>query len=262
MKKLQDKVAIVFGAGSAAPGWSNGKATAVALAREGARVIAVDLQPHAAQETAEIIRGEGGICEATVADVTCSADVKRVVDDCIARYDRIDILQNNVGVTHLGGPVEMSEETWMMSMKLNVGSAFLACKHVLPVMERQGSGVITNISSIAALRWVGVDWIGYASFKAALNHFTVCVAMQYARKGIRANVVVPGRMDTPMLRLALGSQYARIEDLLEDKAAICPTGKLGDPWDVAYTSVFLASNEAKYITGAMIPVDGGVHCQA
>ena len=166
-QRLKDKVALVLGAGSIGPGWGNGKATAVAYSREGARVLAVDLSLPAAQETAAIIRAEGGVCEAIQADVTVDADVARVVAHCMAWQGRIDILHNNVGMAYLGGPVEMSEETWDHSLKLNVGSLFLSCRHVLPLMEAQGSGAIVNVSSIASIRWLGTAYIGYAASKAA-----------------------------------------------------------------------------------------------
>jgi len=259
---LRGKIALVLGAGSSRPGLSIGKATSIALARAGAVVVAVDVDPDAAGAVEREIRGEGGTCDAVVADVTDSASVKRAVDAAMERHGRIDILHNNVGVAHVGGPVEMSEDIWLASMKLNVGSAFLACKHVLPIMEAQGSGAITNISSISGMRWVGVPMIAYSAFKAALNNFTQNVALQYARKGIRANVVIVGRMDTPILRASLGSLYESDEALIADKSSICPTGKLGEPWDVAAASIYLASDAAKYVTGVLLPVDGGVLCQS
>jgi NAD(P)-dependent dehydrogenase (short-subunit alcohol dehydrogenase family) len=257
-QRLKDKVALIFGAGASSPGWGNGNATAVIFARQGAKVIAVDRSVEAARATADIIVGEGGSCRAVAADVTITADVKRAVEICMAEHDRIDILQNNVGVTHLGGPVELSDEAWNHSMQVNVGYMFQACKHVLPIMEAQGAGAIVNVSSIASVRWTGRPWIGYATFKAAVNQFTQAVAMQYARSGIRANVVMPGRMYTPMVRDQLSSLYADQDDLRASIEATCPTGKMGDGWDVAYASLFLASDEAKYVTGAILPVDGGV----
>jgi NAD(P)-dependent dehydrogenase (short-subunit alcohol dehydrogenase family) len=260
--RLTDRVAIVMGAGSAGPGWSIGKATAVAFARAGARVMAIDDNRTAAADVEALIRDEGGICDAVVADVTVGDDVKRVVDCTMERHGRIDVLHNNVGMARVGGPVELSEEDWLASMWLNVGSAFLACKHILPVMEAQRTGVITTVSTIASKRWIGTAMIGYATFKGALNSFTRTVAMHYAAKGIRANVIIPGRMDTPMLRAGFRSLYPDEETLVADKAAICPTGRLGQPWDVADAAIFLASEEAKYITGIELPVDGGVLCQS
>lgn len=259
--RLKDKVALVFGAGSIGPGWGNGKATAVAYAREGARVIAVDLHLDAAKETQEIIRGEGGACEAIAADVTVSKDIRRVKERCMALHGRIDILHNNVGMAFVGGPVEMSEKTWADSMQLNVGSVFLTTKHVLPIMEAQGAGAIVNVSSIASIRWLGTAYISYAASKAAVNQFTQAVALQYARKGIRANAILPGMMNTPTARVALQSEFADEADLLAKRNAACPTGVMGDAWDIAYASVFLASDEAKYITGVLLPVDGGMTCK-
>jgi NAD(P)-dependent dehydrogenase (short-subunit alcohol dehydrogenase family) len=261
-ERLSGRTALVMGAGSSAPGWSIGKATAVALSRAGANVVAVDIDAAAAADVCEIIRGEGGACEAVVGDVTREDDVSRAVGAALNRFGRIDILQNNVGVVHLGGPVEMSVETWTASMWLNVGAAFLATKHVVPTMQAQGSGVITNISSIAGERWVGVAMVGYSAFKAALISFSRSVALQYAPTGIRSNAIVVGRMDTPLLRKSFGALYRDDDALVADKSAICPTGRLGQPWDIADASVFLASDEAKYITGAMLPVDGGVLCQS
>ncbi len=259
--RLQNKVALVFGAGSIGPGWGNGKATAVAYAREGAKVIAVDLNLEAARETAGIVGTEGGVCEAITADVTKSDDVRRVVERCVALHGRIDILHNNVGMAYVGGPVEMSEQTWNDSMQLNVGSLFLTSKHVLPVMEAQGAGAIVNVSSIASIRWLGTAYIAYAASKAAVNQFTQAVALQYARKGIRANAILPGMMNTPTARASLQSQFADEAELIARRNAACPTGAMGDAWDIAHASVFLASDEARYITGVLLPVDGGMTCK-
>ena len=259
--RLKDKVALVFGAGSIGPGWGNGKATSVAYAREGARVIAVDMNLDAAIETAGIIRGEGGTCDAVAANVTVTDDVARAVSRCMELHGRIDILHNNVGMAYIGGPVEMTEKTWNDSMSLNVGSIFLTCKHVLPIMEAQGSGAIVNVSSIASIRWLGTAYIAYASSKAAMNQFTQAVALQYARKGIRSNAILPGMMNTPTARTSLNSQFDDEADLVTKRNAACPTGTMGDAWDIANASVFLASDEARYITGVLLPVDGGMTCK-
>lgn len=259
-KRLDGKVALILGAGAVGPGWGNGRATSVLFAREGAKVVGVDISMEAARDTESVVHAEGGTFEAAQADVTRPEDVKRVVDLCMERHGRIDVLQNNVGLTHLGGPVEMTHETWRQSMEVNVGYMFSACKYVLPIMERQGSGAIVNVSSIASLRWLGIEFVGYSTFKAAVNQFTQTVAMQYARKGIRANVVVPGRMDTPTAKMQLKTLYKSEEELLAERAATCPSGKQGDGWDIAYASLFLASDEAKYISGVILPVDGGVTC--
>lgn len=261
MGRLQDKKALVFGAGSIGAGIGNGKATAIAFAREGASVVAVDRNLAAAEETAAMIVAEGGRCHAVQADVTQSASVLAAVETCLRREGRIDILQNNVGFAMLGGPVEMDEAVWDQSMDVNLKSLFLTCKHVLPVMERQGGGAIINISSIAGIRWLGTAYISYSAAKAAVNQFTQAIALQYAGKGIRANAIMPGMMDTPTARAALGTTFADEAELIAKRNALCPTGKMGDAWDIAWASVFLASDEAKYITGVALPVDGGMTCK-
>lgn len=262
MGRLEGKVALVFGAGSVAQGMGNGKATAIAFGREGACVVAVDKNPDAAADTAADIEREGGICSIGVADVTDSASVQSVVDDCVERHGRIDILHNNVGMALLGGPVEMSEADWGRSIDLNLKSLFVTCKHVLPVMVAQGSGAIINISSIASMRWLGTPYISYAAAKAGVNQFTQAIALQYARKGIRANAILPGMMDTPTARLSLNAAFKSEDELVRKRNDACPTGRMGDAWDIAWASVFLASDEAKYITGVALPVDGGLTAKA
>ena len=261
MGRLQDKIAIVFGAGSVAGGIGNGKATAIAFAREGARVIAVDINLDAAAETSQIITSEGGICRAAQANVTDSGSVQAAVENCMRLEGRVDILQNNVGFACLGGPVEMDEKIWDESIEVNLKGLFLTCKFVLPIMERQLAGSIINISSIASIRWLGTAYISYAAAKGAVNQFTQAVAMQYARKGIRANAILPGMMDTPTVRHSLGAVFANEAELVAERNALCPTGKMGDAWDVAWASVFLASDQARYITGIALPVDGGMTCK-
>lgn len=261
-ERLKDKVALVFGAGSVAEGMGNGKATAIVYAREGAKVFAVDLNLAAAEETSAIIREEGGFCQALAADITRDADVRRVVAECLAHNGRIDILHNNVGGPALGGPVELSEADWDRNMEINIKGIFLTCKHVLPVMETQGKGAIVNISSIASQRWLGTPYISYAASKAAVNQFTQAIALQYADRGIRANAILPGMMDTPTARVSLAETAAHDEALRSRRNALCPGGRMGQPWDIAWASVFLASDEAAFITGVCLPVDGGMTAQA
>jgi len=260
-QRLKDKVALVFGAGSCGPGWGNGKATAVLYAREGAKITAVDKDLAAAEETRDIIRSEGNECIALQADVSRANEVEAAVKACMDSYGRIDILHNNVGIGELGGPVETSEESWDRVMDVNIKSMFLTCKYVLPIMEAQRSGVIVNISSIASLRWSGIPYIGYYASKAAVNQFTCAVAMQYASRGIRANAILPGLMNTPMIIEAMKAVSGDIESMIKQRDAACPTGRMGDAWDVAHASVFLASDESKYITGVLLPVDGGIGCK-
>lgn len=259
--RLQDRVAIVTGCGSIGPGWGNGKAISVLFAREGAKVLGVDRNPVAAQETRAIIHSEGGTCEALAADVSKADDVAALVRHGLDLLGRIDILVNNVGIVSLGGPVELDEAEWDRVHAVNLKSAFLTCKQVLPIMERQGKGAIINIGSIAAHRWTGVPYITYYSTKGALVAFTRAIALQYAKKGIRANLVSPGLMDTPMVHAGLTAAYGSEgdhEQLVRAREAQCPTGRMGDAWDVAEACLFLASDAARYITAHDLVVDGGI----
>ncbi len=258
--RLKGKVALVTGAGSIGPGWGNGKATAVLFAREGAKILAADINLKAAEETCAIIAKEGGVAVAHAADVSKSDQVKAMAEACMKRFGRIDVLHNNVGIVKVGGPVEQSEADWDRVVDVNLKSVFLTCKHVLPIMEKQGGGAIVNISSIASIRWLGVPYISYHATKAAINQLTQAVAMQYAKKGIRCNAVLPGLMNTPMVHAALPGFYSGgdVEKMVALRDAQCPTGKMGDAWDVAYASLFFASDEAKYVTGQCLAVDGGI----
>lgn len=262
-ERLKNKVAIVTGAGSIGPGWGNGKATAVLFAREGAKVLAIDINLSAAEETKEIIDKEGGVCTVCKVDVSKSDDVKAMIEQCIKTYGRIDILHNNVGIVVVGGPVDTSEETWDRVMAINLKSMFFTCKYVIPHMEKQGGGVIINISSIAAIRYTGVPYITYYTTKAGILGFTQCIALQYAEKNIRANAILPGLMNTPMIVEPLKGIYAAgdVEKMIEIRNQQCPMKKMGDAWDVAHAALFLASDEAKYITGTQFVVDGGITCK-
>jgi NAD(P)-dependent dehydrogenase (short-subunit alcohol dehydrogenase family) len=262
-QRLEDKVAIVTGAGSAGPGWGNGKATAVLYAREGARVFAVDLNPEAAEETCGIIGEEGGDCTVHSADVSSAGEVEALVAQCIETYGRIDILHNNVGILEVGGPVEASEESWDRVHDVNLKSMFLTCKYVLPHMLEQGGGAIVNIASIAGLRYLGVPYISYSTTKGAIMNLTQAVALQYADKNIRANAVVPGLMNTPMIVEPLKGAYGDgdLDEMIATRDAQCPMKKMGDAWDVAYAALFLASDEAKYVTGTQLVVDGVITCK-
>jgi len=200
--RLKDKVALISGAGSSGPGWGNGKATAVLFAREGAKVLAADLNLDAAIETKRIIESEGGICVTVAGNVARADNVAAIVDACITAFGRIDVLHNNVGIVEVGGPVETSEESWDRVNDVNLKSMFLTCKQVIPHMERQGKGAIVNIASVSGVRWLGVPYISYAATKAAVIQFTRVIALQYARSGIRANTILPGMMNTPMVHAA------------------------------------------------------------
>ncbi len=259
-ERLKDRVALVVGAGSSGPGWGNGKAAAVLFAREGAKAFCVDRNLAAARETAGIIAEEGGLATAHQADVSAANEVEALVRRCLEIYGRVDVLHNNVGILEVGGPVEASEESWDRVMDVNVKSMFLTCKHVLPAMADQGAGAIVNIASIAGTRWLGVPYISYSASKGAVVSFTRAVALEYADKGIRANAVLPGLMNTPMIVEPLKEAYAGgdVEKMLAIRAAQCPMGRMGDAWDVAHAALFLASDEARYITGTELVVDGGI----
>jgi NAD(P)-dependent dehydrogenase (short-subunit alcohol dehydrogenase family) len=262
--RVQDKVALLSGAGSVGDGWGNGKAAAVLYAREGARIFAVDVSQAALRETCDIIRSEGGQVVEHVCDMTDSTQVAGAVQACLEAYGRIDILHNNVGGSAPGGPVDMSEADWDRQMDLNLRTVFLACKHALPAMEAAGRGVIVNISSVAGMRYLSRAMVGYAASKAGLVQFTRNVALQYADKGIRANCVVPGLMNTPLVSHRIADQYGDGDaaKMIADRDAMCPMGHMGDAWDVAYAALYLASDEAGYVTGTEIIVDGGLTVRA
>ncbi len=260
-KLLEGKVALVMGAGSCGPGWGNGKAAAVAYAREGAKIVAVDLDLVRAQETESIILKEGGKCISIAGNVSSESDVKGIVNQAVDQWGRIDVLHNNVGIAKLGDPVALDSADWDIVMDVNLKSAYLACKSVLPVMLKQDCGVITNISSVASLRVLSGAMLTYNVSKAALNNLTQTVAIGYASRGIRANAILPGLMDTPMIYDV--DEYVEMfggkEKFVASRHAMCPTGKMGDAWDVANAAVFLASDRAKYINGVILPVDGGLN---
>lgn len=260
--RLEGKVVLVFGAGSVGEGWGNGKATSVAYAREGATVIAVDKHKAAADMTTSIIESLGGRVASFSADVTDSTSVKEVVDKVMSDYGRIDVLHNNVGTTIMGGPIEMTEEQWHTVIDVNLTSVFLTCKHVLPGMLERGKGAIVNISSIAAIRYTGYPYPAYYAAKAGINQFTVGLALQYARQGIRVNAIMPGLMNTPLIYQQISGQYADAEAMAHARHEATPMGRMGTGWDIAAAAVFLASDEANYITGVCLPVDGGLTCSA
>jgi NAD(P)-dependent dehydrogenase (short-subunit alcohol dehydrogenase family) len=257
--RMRDKIVIVAGAGASGPGWGNGKAAAVLYAREGAQVFAVDNRIEAAQETQSIIEGEGGTCVVFDADVSDNDAVRRMTEACMTRFGRIDVLHNNVGIVETGGAVETSEDSWNRVIAVNQTSIFLTCKHVLPHMAERRKGAIVNIGSVAALRWIGFPYIAYSAAKAAMLAMTQNIAIQYAAQGIRANCVLPGLMNTPLIREPLKAAYGGdIESMIEQRDKKSPTGKMGDAWDTAYAALYLASDEARYVSGTQIVVDGGL----
>lgn len=261
--RLRDKVAIVTGAGTMGSGWGNGKATAVLFAREGARVFLIDVDAEAVAETQRIIESEGGICAAATADVSKSDQVKASVDACLTRFGRIDILHNNVGIVVLGGPVELAEDDWDRALDVNLKSVYLTCKYVLPSMSEQRSGSIINISSIASRVYMNTPYITYAASKAGMNALTREIGLQYASMGIRCNCILPGLMKTPIVEDAVRKGYSHgtqvdVETFMGIRDRLSPTGQQGEPWDIAYAALFLASDESKYVNATELVVDGGI----
>lgn len=256
MLSLDGKIAIVTGCGSMGPGWGNGKAIAAVLSRQGAQVYGVDVKREAAAETKAIIDGEGGAIHIAACDVTDAGAVEALVQDCVGRFGGVDILINNVGRSEPGDPVSMDETVWREQLDLNLTSAFLTCKYALPVMEARGGGAVVNISSVAGMRWVGKDQIGYAAAKAGLVQFTKVTAVAYAKRGVRLNCVTPGLMFTPLVqRLAERYGGGDFEKMVAKRHTQVPMGRMGDAFDVANAVAFLASDEAKYITGVELVVE-------
>ena len=261
--RLAGKVALITGAGCVGPGWGNGRAAAVLFAREGAQVFAVDLRSEPMEETVTRATAEaahGGSIRTHLTDVTDGAQVEAMVGACIEAYGRVDILVNNVGGSAKGGVVALSEDAWDRQMDFNLKSVFLTCKHVIPHMEAGGGGSIVNTASTSGLRWTGSAQVGYAASKAAVIHFGRVTAVEYAPKRIRVNTVVPGQMHTPMVEARLAGQRAGgdVAGLLKSRVARIPLGFMGDGRDTANAALFLASDEARFITGTEIVVDGGM----
>ncbi|GJN69175.1 hypothetical protein PLICBS_003222 [Purpureocillium lilacinum] len=264
MFRLDGKVALVIGLGqSGSEGWGIGAACAVSLARQGATIFGGNRTLASAQRTKEAVEeaSQGRECTVLETDATNSVSVKALVDACIAQHGRIDILVTNVGQSQPGTAATMAEDVWDAQLSINLTSAYLACHHVLPVMEaQQTGGSIVCVSSIAGLRYIGKDQIAYNTAKAALLQFVRATAVSYAARGVRLNAVVPGLMDTPYIR-ALADRFAvegGYEAFRKTRDAQVPMGRMGDAWDVASTVVFLASDEARYVTGQKLVVDGGI----
>lgn len=261
--RLQGKVAIVTGAGSTAgAGIGNGKASAIVYAREGASVVLVDLNEETAGETKHLIDQEGGESIVVQADVSQSSDCQTMVDLCLEKYGRVDILHNNVGIEPetAGGILTANEESWDRLIDINLKSMFLTTRAAIPAMSRGGNGVILNISSVSAERFGPKDFL-YSISKAGVNALTRSVAMDYADKGIRSNAIMPGLMDTPMVERHKDLYGGDLEKMKQARRDRVPMKREGEAWDIAYASLFLVSDEAKYITGQVLAVDGGLLCK-
>lgn len=257
--RLEGKIAVVVGAGQT-PGDTigNGRATAILFAREGARVLAVDRRLDSAEETVRMIEAEGREALAVEADATREADCQALMARCRDEHGRIDVLHNNVGVGGRdAGPAHVEIEEWDRILAINLKSVILPCKHALPLMREQGSGAITNISSAAAVCATGI--VAYKTSKAGVNAYTQSLAIGNAKYGIRANVIMPGLMNTPMAIEGISRQTGiPKDDLIRRRDAQVPLGAtMGTAWDVAYAALFLASDEARFITGVALAVDGG-----
>jgi NAD(P)-dependent dehydrogenase (short-subunit alcohol dehydrogenase family) len=247
--RLKDKVAIVTGAGSRGPGIGNGKATAILFAREGAKVLCVDAEIARAEETVKAIAGEGNAALAFAADVTRATDCRAMVAEAAARWGRLDILHNNVGVESRLDLMETTEQEWDRVMAIDLKSMLLATQAAVPEMERRGSGAVTCVSSIAAM--VGHGRTAYAAAKAGVIGFVTSVAVQLGPKGIRVNGIAPGQVWTPMVE-RLGAE-AR-----ERRRRAAPLGTEGTGWDVGWGAVYLASDEARWVTGHILVIDAGL----
>jgi len=259
--RLENRIAIVVGAGqSPGEGMGNGRATALTFAREGASVLCVDHNIDSAQETVDMITAKGGTARAFKADVTSATDIERMVVQAHGIWGRIDVLHNNVGVSLSGGDAELlalTEDAFDRCVAINLKSCILAAKQVIPIMRRQRSGSIINISSMAAI--TTYPYVTYKATKAAMIAFTEQLAYQNAEYGIRANVILPGLMNTPMAVDTRAREFSktRAEIEAERDSKVPLRRKMGTAWDVANAALFLASDEANFITGVTLPVDGG-----
>ena len=250
--RLEGKVAIVAGAGAVAEGIGNGRATAILFAREGAKVLLVGRTRERLAPTLEAIEAEGGEAALCLADVTRGEDCAAMVGEALERWGRLDILHNNVGRSGPGSVVEVEEERWDEVLRANVTSVMLACKHAIPSLADEGGGAIVNISSLSAIRPRGLT--PYTTAKGAVIALTRALAIDHASQGIRANCIIVGPVYTPMV-------YARgiSEEVRERRRRSSPLGIEGSGWDVGHAALYLASDEARYVTGVALPVDGGVH---
>ena len=250
-RRLEGKAIIVVGAGTKGEGLGNGKAAALQFAREGAKVLCVDQNESAAATTAKIIREEGGEAEVCVADIVNAAECERIVEACLKHFQKLDVLHNNVGIPSMREIVDASEEAWGKAFDVNVKGMFLMCRQAIPVMKAGGGGSIINVSSVASIR--AFPDAAYVSSKGAVNALTLYIAGRYARYNIRANVLLLGYIDTPLARPAWVNEKVREINLRQ-----VPMRRFASPWEVATVAAFLASDEASYVTGAILPVDGGL----
>ena len=260
-ERLKGRVALILGAGTSAPGVSIGKASSIAMACAGASVAALDFNLAAAQEVTQEITGLGGKAIAYQADVANFEAMQTAITRVMQDFGRIDILQINAGIGRVGGPAETSLEDWDRIQKVNVESMLIAAKLVAPIMSKQGAGSIIGVSSVAGMRYLGYPHLAYSVTKAAVIHFIKMLAQQYAGEGIRANTIVPGLIDTPRIQKNVAKVFDANADMDKTRRARdqqVPMGRMGTPWEIASVATFLASDDASYITGTEIVVDGGL----
>jgi NAD(P)-dependent dehydrogenase (short-subunit alcohol dehydrogenase family) len=253
-RDLQDRVVVVLGAGSSGDGMSNGESAAMAYARAGAVVVAVDRNADEAARVRTSINAEGGAALAVQADVTIDADMARVLKETLRHFGAPHVVHGNVGVARTGSVLDLGVDQWRAAVDVNLTGAYLAFRHALPPMLEAGRGVFVNVSSLASIRYTGYQYPAYSAAKAALNQLTASIALEYAAHGIRANAILPGLIDTPLV----GQQLASTPEEVAARHALSPTGRMGSPWDVANAAVFLASDKAAYINGVCLQVDGGL----
>lgn len=260
-ERLKGRVALILGAGTSAPGVSIGKASSIAMACAGASVAALDFNLAAAQEVTQEITAFGGTAIDYQADVANFVAMQTAIERVMQDFGRIDILQINAGIGRVGGPAETSLEDWDRIQKVNVESILIAAKLVAPIMAKQGAGSIIGVSSVAGMRYLGYPHLAYSVTKAAVIHFIKMLAQQYASQGIRANTIVPGLIDTPRIQKNVAKVFDANADMDKTRRARdqqVPMGRMGTPWEIAAVATFLASDDASYITGTEIVVDGGL----
>ena len=255
---LHGAVAVVLGAGSGPDGVGNGAAIACTYAAAGATVVVGDIDLAAAGTTVELITAAGAEAAAACVDVTSSGSLTALADEVTSVHGRVDVLHNNVGISRLGSPPELSEDDWRLVIDTNLTGVFLACRAFLPGMRAAGRGRIVNTSSVAGAVYTGYDYSAYYAAKAGLNHFTRTLAVQLAPDGVRVNAVLPGMIDTPLIYRQLSGAHPSVEDMVAERNRSVPLGRMGSVWEVASAALFLASDASAYITGVCLAVDGGL----